>query len=66
MKCSNYKLFKTCRQIRTATRKHFLWSFHNLFAHPFSEIVFLLGFEKLSNEIHDKSIPEHTIGEGRG
>jgi len=66
MKCTNCKLFGKCREIRAATREHFRWSFHNLIAHPLSEIVFLLGFEELSNKIHDKSIPEHEVNQGRG
>lgn len=47
-------------------KEHFRWSFHNLIAHPLSEIAFLLGFRELSNRIHDSSIPKHEIGMGRG
>ncbi len=66
MKCPNCKLYGKCRQIRAATKEHFKWSIHNLLAHPLSEIAWLFGFEKLSNWLHDKSIPKHDVGEGRG
>jgi len=42
------------------------WTFHNLFAHPIGELLYLLGFEKLSNDLHDGTIPEHIKGTGRG
>lgn len=49
------------------------WTPHNLIAHPVSEIVYLLSLllrnEKIrefSNYIHDKTIPTHNTGEGRG
>mgnify|MGYP001575667783 CR=1 FL=1 len=66
MKCSNCKIFKTCRAIRAASRARFRWSFHNLIAHPLSEIAWIIGLENLSNWIHEKSIPEYEQGQGRG
>lgn len=66
MRCFNCKLKGICRDIRAKSKEHFKWSFHNLIAHPMSEIVYLLGFEKLSNWVHDASIPEHDEGTGRG
>jgi hypothetical protein len=45
---------------------HFSWSLHNFVAHPLSEIVHLIGFEKAANWIHDSTIPDHTPGTGRG
>lgn len=47
-------------------KDHFKWSFHNLIAHPLSEIFWLFGMKKLSNFIHDRSIPTHKHNEGRG
>ena len=44
----------------------FKWSLHNLVAHPLSELIYLIGFEKVSNWIHDITIPEHESGTGRG
>lgn len=38
-------------------KTRFLWSFHNLIAHPLSEIAWLVGLVKLSNWIHDASVP---------
>jgi hypothetical protein len=44
----------------------FQWTLHNFVAHPLSEVVFQLGFEQLSNTIHDITVPEHEPGTGRG
>jgi len=55
--CSRCSLQGKCRAIRAATKKHFRWSIHNLVAHPLSEVAWLVGLRKLSNWIHDKSIP---------
>lgn len=42
------------------------WTVHNLFAHPLSEIAYLLGFHQLSGMIHDGTVPVHEEGTGRG
>jgi hypothetical protein len=45
------------------------WTIHNLIAHPLSEIVWLLSFgqgRKVSDWIHDVTIPTHEEGDGRG
>jgi len=36
----------------------FKWSLHNIVAHPLSEIVYLIGFERASNWIHDITAPD--------
>jgi hypothetical protein len=46
----------------------FAWTLHNLVAHPVSEIVWLVGLgskraERLSNWIHDATVPGHGPGE---
>lgn len=66
MRCNICKLNEICRQLRQVSTDHFRCSFHNLLAHPISEIAYLLGFKELSNKIHDKSIPVHLEGTGRG
>jgi hypothetical protein len=38
----------------------FAWSLHNIVAHPLMEIVYLVGFERASNWIHDVTIPNYT------
>jgi hypothetical protein len=58
MRCSRCKLFGKCREIRRTTKKHFRWSIHNIIGHPLSEIAYLLGFKKLSDKIHDRTIPK--------
>ena len=42
------------------------WTVHNLIGHPLSEVIFLCGFERLSNWVHDASAPRHIPGMGRG
>lgn len=47
------------------------WLIHNLIGHPLSEIFYWLGkiykpFNKLSNIIHDWTVPDHESGNGRG
>ena len=37
----------------------FKWSLHNIVAHPISELVYLIGFERAGNWIHDVTVPEH-------
>lgn len=64
--CARCSLQGKCRAIRAATREHFRWSIHNLLAHPLSEIAWLVGLRKLSDRIHDASIPKHLAGNGRG
>lgn len=64
--CDRCKLKGKCRAIRAATREHFRWSIHNLVAHPLSEIAWLVGLRKLSDWLHDASIPKHEVGNGRG
>ena len=44
----------------------FQWTAHNLIAHPLSEVLYQMGFEHLSNLIHDWTIPAHEPGTGRG
>lgn len=44
----------------------FWWAVHNLIAHPLSEILYWFGLQQASNWIHDKTVPEHKPGEGRG
>jgi hypothetical protein len=42
------------------------WPTHNLVAHPLGEIMYWFGFGKISNRLHDATIPEHESGTGRG
>ncbi len=46
--------------------QRFRWMPHNLIAHPLSEVLFQLGFEELSNKLHDATVPTHEKGTGRG
>jgi hypothetical protein len=44
----------------------FRWTVHNVIAHPLSELRWQIGLVKLSNRLHDWTIPEHDSGTGRG
>ena len=46
--------------------ERFQWTFHNVVAHPLSEILFQIGFEDAGNRLHDWSVPQHDPGTGRG
>ena len=38
--------------------KKFKWTLHNVVAHPLMEVVYLLGYSKLSEKIHELTIPD--------
>ena len=38
-------------------KKRFAFTLHNLIGHPLMEVLHLLGFEKLSNRVHDSTLP---------
>lgn len=42
------------------------WVVHNLFGHPLSEIAYWLFGERAGNWIHDRTLPVHEPGTGRG
>lgn len=41
----------------------FKWTIHNVVAHPLSEILFLLGANKLSDRVHDATVPDQYESE---
>lgn len=36
------------------------YTFHNIVGHPLSEVLHVLGFWGLSQEVHDQTLPEMT------
>ena len=34
------------------------WTLHNVVAHPVSEALYLLGYERLSVRVHDLTVPD--------
>ena len=42
-------------------KESFWWSIHNLIGHPVGEILYLLGFTKLSALVHDKTMPDCNV-----
>lgn len=48
-----------------------MWALHNLVAHPVSELCHWAGYvdpraRNLGNWIHDRTVPAHEPGTGRG
>jgi hypothetical protein len=46
--------------------ERFKWTLHNLVAHPLSEVAYQAGLRRLSDWIHDATVPTHKPGTGRG
>lgn len=53
-------------KLRKTDHPNLWWAIHNLVAHPLSEILYWLRLERIGNWIHDKTVPEHEQGTGRG
>lgn len=66
MRCTVCKLKGSCLKLRSKSSNHFKWTFHNLIAHPLSEILHIFGMTRIGNSLHDWSIPDHLPEEGRG
>lgn len=41
----------------------FRWTFHNVVAHPFSEIFWLFKLKSIGNWIHDVTVPCDSLDE---
>lgn len=46
--------------------ERFRWTFHNLVAHPLSELLYQVGLHRWSDLVHDRTVPAHEPGTGRG
>ncbi len=46
--------------------ERWMWTLHNLVAHPLSELLFQVGLRRWSDAVHDLTVPEHEPGTGRG
>ena len=50
----------------------FWWAVHNLFAHPISQALYMIGwiggewFQRMGDGLHDVTIPTHVRGSGHG
>jgi len=66
MRCIDCRLAGICRSLRAQSKNHFRWSIHNLVGHPLSELAFLVGLKRLSDWLHEVTIPAHEPGTGRG
>lgn len=38
--------------------RRFSWTLHNVVAHPLMELLNQLGFERLGNRVHDRTVPK--------
>lgn len=47
-------------------KTQFWWAIHNIAAHPLSEILYWIGLHAWGEWIHDKTVPDHKPGTGRG
>ncbi len=47
----------TMQKLIAKLPEKYQWSLHNLIGHPISEIFHILGFENLSKQIHDATLP---------
>lgn len=46
--------------------ERFRWTLHNLVAHPLSEVLYQVGLHRWSDIVHDRTVPAHEPGTGRG
>ena len=60
------KRHRALKRLLAKLPPRFRWAPHNMIAHPLSEVLFQLGLEDLSNDVHDATVPYHTPGTGRG
>lgn len=51
------------RALVTRLPARFQWTAHNLVAHPLSEVLYQIGFERLGNVVHDATVPFHEPGD---
>ena len=38
----------------------FAWTFHNIVAHPLSEVLWQLGLREWSQRLHDSTVPRES------
>lgn len=48
---------RSIRKVLQKLPKRFQWTLHNVVGHPVSEVLYQLGFEKLSAKVHDHTAP---------
>lgn len=50
----------------SALPERWQWAPHNLVAHPLSEVLHQVGARRLSDWVHDATVPDHDQLTGRG
>jgi hypothetical protein len=54
------KIMKEKIQLFLSKLGRFKWTAHNCIGHPFMEIFYLLGLDKLAEEAHDITMPKEN------
>ena len=58
MRCGRCHLNGLCRKMRAATREHFRCASRLWIDHPASELAWLCGCKRLSDWLHNASLPK--------
>ena len=53
----SYRILSQLPRLLAQLPDRFQWSLHNIVAHPLSEVLFQVGFQDLSEQVHDLSAP---------
>ena len=53
----SYRILSRLPRLLAQLPDRFQWSLHNIVAHPLSEVLFQVGFQELSEQVHDLSAP---------
>ena len=46
--------------------ERFQWTIHNMIAHPMMEVLYQLGFDRLSTKVHDCTMPSNDQNDNNG
>ena len=58
----SYRILSRLPRLLGKLPDRFQWTVHNVLAHPISEVLFQVGFQELSEQVHDLSAPEPAAG----
>ena len=58
----SYRILSRLPRLLAQLPDRFQWTVHNVLAHPISEVLFQVGFQELSEQVHDLSAPEPATG----
>ena len=58
----SYRILSRLPRLLAQLPDRFQWTVHNVLAHPISEVLFQVGFQELSEQVHDLSATEPATG----